>query len=688
MIKKSFESNDKKFIGYVESEKVESLSNWLKEGFKTQNFCPFVLHNDSSAAVQLTHLFHQLDIKQQDKFKSATTQAIASKELYINNALALEGLVVLASYIRAYSVIEILESILKNQWSGNAIEANYEEAVEKIISVLSGFAKSFAKSDVSRNIEDFFKELFFGNFDHRYAVQLFIGLCICDDEKYPTYLKQLFKLDQEHPGTYKLDLVIETFVNVVSQDVLRKKINKLDSVYQDKLKNFPCASFIFEGAVTAPLNWLEEVKSIKKELMPFREDKEGLIQVSLRIVRRKLSSQVASIYLFSKEGYLYRAGIDGVDSEGNPIENWFEDEHYRVGDAHEGFIAEAAKPDPEDKLGRSQFPDSFSEEQLSRKSWEKYSRKLGRLNCGISIPLDGRNRTYGVLAIMNKVDERTGKPLNSCTFSMSEYFWLSEISSLIATAISNFRRGLQDKFENDLAKLLVGSSFQQEQKEAVYQQVVQRLTSENTAFKACVLRIKNEKGELEVSKEYIFASNEEERKKLLKDRVKEVIKPGTGGTPGWVAQRLKHKTFPIDESNIGDFFVNEEWVRKNQFKSYGCFPLIAGDKLVGTLSLYVAYNYDFHPSCIDFLERLTTLLASFILRVNESQKIDRISQMIHSILDSEKVRSKQFSERGEPERKALQDQQITKIYQLDLDNVEKDLVSMRIMDAEAYHKYD
>jgi GAF domain-containing protein len=609
--------NKDSISNFINNEKIENLSRWLEQGFINEDFSPFLLNDRSSAAVQLKYLFDILNTAQQNKFKSAVALSIQNWKLNDDPSI-LTDLVILTSYVDAYDTIKALENILKSQSNGDAVEIKYEVAVEKIISTLFGFAKSGI--EVLR-IQKLFEKLFFGYFDRRYAVQLFIGLCICNPKQYPKYLAQFFDLYEETKDLYNLDIVVKTFLHTVPPNILREEFISLGFTYQDKLKNIAYAKPFFDfnekytSSAPQAKYRVEDSRRIKRELMSL-ENKKKLIETSLDVVKKKLYPQVVAIYLFSKEGNLYRAGISGVDSQSNLVKKWFEEPHYSLSNKEdESFIVRAAKNE------ESQFLNYFEEEALPKKIWDSYSEVLGGLRCGMAFPLDGKNRTYGVLVIMNKIDQKTGNiMLNSCAFSDEEYSWFSEISSLIAIAMSSFHRGEQDKLENDLSKLLVADS----PKEKVYQEVVKRLTSENTGFKACVLRLKNEKEELEVIEVYAHANNDEEREKILSRRINRAIRPEAKAFHSEVEKYLKPEKFLIDESTIGKFSENQKWVRENKFKSFGCFPLVAGDDFFGTISLYSAYDYNFYSSYDNFLERVTTLLASFILRVKRGEQIENV----------------------------------------------------------------
>ena len=69
----------------------------------------------------------------------------------------------------------------------------------------------------------------------------------------------------------------------------------------------------------------------------------------------------------------------------------------------------------------------------------------------------------------------------------------------------------------------------------------------------------------------------------------------------------------------------------NNFKSFGCFPLIFQGKVLGTISLYTGYEYDFHSSCQTFLDKVTSVVAAFMQRVNESKTVDKVYSVLKEL---------------------------------------------------------
>lgn len=412
-----------------------------------------------------------------------------------------------------------------------------------------------------------------------------------------------------------------------------EKITEMLKTIEDKLSQ----QMLSNQIRITPEELLEDLQKVRNELISLNDENE-VIQKALNFVRKKLHSQTASIFMFGKDGRLHRKGIQGVDDYSKPIDNkWFSEESHAVGHS---FTGRTALPQ-EDGFGKPQCSNNLKEDELDTRSQNEYSKKLGNLNCALAVPLNGQNKTYAVLEVINKIHPNTGKILrNCCIFTQDEIYWLSAIASAVATALSNIRRNRQTQLESDISNFLV--NYQDEQQ--AYDEVVTRLISEHTAFKVCILRIRNK-------------SNILERKAIngvvginWENRIKDEERKSGEGLVGKVVD-LSHPIIIRDITQEIDKFKNKRWIMDNQFKSFGCFPLIYKNKVVGTLSLYIAYEYDFHPSCQEFLKRVGSLIAAFIGKKNEereerevpevrerlnntpNQPIAKIREQLDSILD-------------------------------------------------------
>lgn len=390
-----------------------------------------------------------------------------------------------------------------------------------------------------------------------------------------------------------------------------------------------------------PERWLDNLQRFRNELIhknqtlqQFRNElihteqtllenrKNAVIQTALQRVREMLHAQIVSIFLFTKDGRLHRVGIEGVDRSGQSIDHqtFYPAECYAVG---ESFTGRAAVP-AEDGYGKPQWTNRLHQEDLGERTKVEYAKKF-ELHCAIAVPLNGQNRTYGVLQVINKVDSSSGELLDYCSFAPNEIPLLSAIGSFVATAISNFRRDKQNKLYADLSNLLVRSpsaATELQETQETYDRIVQRLISEETAFEVCILRVKT-RGELVVR-----ARAAVERVKLA-TRQDKAIQSGDGLVGK--AFQLGQPTIVENISDRIDQFKSKDWIQLNQFQSFGCFPLIYKEDVVGTLSLYTAYQYQFHPGTKEFLGRVSFLIAAFIGKMIESEVVrDVVSQLDES----------------------------------------------------------
>jgi GAF domain-containing protein len=368
-----------------------------------------------------------------------------------------------------------------------------------------------------------------------------------------------------------------------------------------------------------PNELLKDLQKVRNDLKRL-DNKDDVIEKALEIVRERLNSQTAAIFLFSKDGCLHRQKILGVDANGHEIDDqWFADETYEPG---ESFTGKAAIPS-EDSFGKPYSANDLSEIRLDTKSKEKYSEKLGGIYSAITVPLDGQHKTFGVLEVINKFDPFRKRTIQNSGFSQEEIHWLSTIGLSVASAISNLRKKLQIQLLGDLSDSLVGSCNNTSGTQDAYRSVVQRLISENTAFEVCILRVKNAKGFLEVVD------------KAGVDRIiwnKRLDEPRSN-EDGLVGNAMSIKKSVIiqgiNNQNIKEF-KNQDWIRLNEFKSFGCFPLIYKAEVVGAISLYTGYEYDFHPGCQEFLKRVSSLVAAFIGRVKESEAVNWVVNDLHN----------------------------------------------------------
>lgn len=357
-------------------------------------------------------------------------------------------------------------------------------------------------------------------------------------------------------------------------------------------------------------------KTVEDKIKDIEKSQKEIIENALINIRQTLNCQVAAIFLFSKDGTLKRVGLDGLDKDGNLIENeWFKEENYAVG---ESIIGKAAEPSEkmengEVKYGITQINNDL--EQTSPKYQDEYLNKLGKLSSIIAVPLNGKNKTYGVLRVINKIDSNA----NITDFFDSDYAAIFFLAGVISCRISNFRRDTQGDFLRDIKNSLIKSERITFNYLNCYQETLDFLISFQTAFKVAILRVKNDDtGAMEVK---YFAHEDGVTKKENDDprKLKE-------GFVGIASDSLEAVIIPkITANGMLDEFINADWVKENGFESFGCFPLIIPEteEVVGTISLFAGYEYEFHAGTIKFLNDVTSSIATLIGKEKKKQKIKK-----------------------------------------------------------------
>ncbi|MGB5596955.1 MAG: ATP-binding protein, partial [Crocosphaera sp.] len=230
-----------------------------------------------------------------------------------------------------------------------------------------------------------------------------------------------------------------------------------------------------------------------------------------------------------------------------------------------------------------------------------YRDNLGKLKGGISVPLNGLNRTFGTLEVLNKkVNEKL------VDFDQDDVYILIIVGTLVANRVADFRRQNKLKIYHQMTQMLIELESKENsfKLKKVYEFVVENLAINLIDYKVSILRIANKKKEFEIQAEAGTSDIKwEERNR----------KPNQMGDSIVAEVFSKNKAVKIEDidQEIGRF-VNKTWIQDNSLKSFICLPLSLGENPVGTLSVYTGYKHKFSKSGIYFLENIAYLTAGIV----------------------------------------------------------------------------
>jgi hypothetical protein len=368
-------------------------------------------------------------------------------------------------------------------------------------------------------------------------------------------------------------------------------------------------------------NHENSLKIINLDLNSF-ESKKEIIQYALSITCEKLNCQTAAIFLLSpKNGILERVGIQGINRNKIAVAtNWLQDERYCSGESFTGLSILSSSSSP---YGETKVSSDFNDENLKYKT--EYTKEFGNLKWAISVPLNGRSRSYGVLRVINKIDDNL---LSDGAFSDSDLAWMAFLAGDIATAISNIYRDTRNNVLKCLRNSLINSNLDGFDYTSFYKEILGFLTGSDTAFKAAILHI-HDSGEMKLRAFEVsdgITPREDNNARML----------GQGFVGLAVKSAEPQIIERITESGLAEEFINSGWIKENNFESFGCFPLIipGKDGVTVTLSLFADYEYEFHPTSVEFLNEVISSIALLVQqekRIGENRFIKSLSYSSDSI---------------------------------------------------------
>ncbi|MDQ7815985.1 MAG: GAF domain-containing sensor histidine kinase [Melioribacteraceae bacterium] len=364
---------------------------------------------------------------------------------------------------------------------------------------------------------------------------------------------------------------------------------------------------------------MSELYSIRNTIFQC-ETIEQAITSTLEFIYMKIHPQVASVYLFSKNGMFKREKIIGKDFYGNDIpDDWYPDEEYLNGESFTGRVLQSDN----NEYGSPVFSFNIKMEKNKIKpiSFDNYEKKLGGLYSAIIVPLNGKNRTFGGIELINKTN-KDFITIPDKYFTEGDFFWLSGLSFSLTNAISQIRRKNELDLVNSISRNLVKPFSPNFNLLETLNEIAKSLVNPLKYFSVCIIRyVKNDKLEKIINVgDNINWSLRIDEPILIGERI-----------AGKVIENMAPVYIENLESHINDF-RNIEWIKNNNLKSYACLPLIISDERIGTISIFTHFNYKFYKIDKEFLESIASLIATLI----QSDKIIRELKDAKELIEHQK----------------------------------------------------
>jgi GAF domain-containing protein len=363
--------------------------------------------------------------------------------------------------------------------------------------------------------------------------------------------------------------------------------------------------------------------------------KEMLVHAT-KVIHENLDAQICSIFLVGKNGRLLRQTLHGTTHRKQVVDSkWFPDESYEINNL--SFVGRTAVPSQSSlnqaagyRFGEICHTNIVEQDFMELDNKEKYAEAFGPLYEVIAVPINNRNRTVGVLRIINKIDRRTQKVLRKDPFTERDFYYLSLFASEIGYALINLERDAYRRLFSSLLKDVTrpSSALQIGVQPAYIKEYLENVltflvNNEALPFNFAVIRSYS-KAEDNYQTVALAASD---RNLIDVRRDNKPIKANSNTFVDITCTSKEHIVISDISPKLKNFH-NADWIQQHGFTTFCCFPLVCrsseGDKAYGTLSLYTIYKFVYDTRIIELLQTVVDTVSTY-LYVESMKTNDKIS---------------------------------------------------------------
>jgi signal transduction histidine kinase/signal transduction protein with GAF and PtsI domain len=319
-----------------------------------------------------------------------------------------------------------------------------------------------------------------------------------------------------------------------------------------------------------------------------RLDIESLIQTATEGARSELHCEVVSLFLY-QDGRFRRHKSAGIEDD------WFAEEEYRPG---EGMTGQVGVGGAESGFGSPILDNQVEhnglviQEHLAKYRPKLHSQATAHL---VAVPLNGANRTFGVLRAVNKLNIKGD--IDRRGFTQDDQDMLSTIAALVALAYGSARREQKMQAVFNVNETLTRSSDERQVCEKIAEVIV------NVGYSACRVLLREAEDRLRTRALCGLAEEDDQALQAMLEN-----------------QRAQREVLCGGRLNTTPSLPYHGWGGERQLCSVLRLPLFQQEQVIGILEIFTATDHHFYADEIDTLEVFAAQATMALLNARLSQQ--------------------------------------------------------------------
>jgi len=375
-----------------------------------------------------------------------------------------------------------------------------------------------------------------------------------------------------------------------------------------------------------------------------------IIRNRLQIFQQELGAQLCSVFLIDQDGNLKCEDYYGFDNNGNLLQSELLGNEECPLDNVKSLLVKAISPTGRilsggetSIYGRPVVIDSSectasSVFNMAANQLDEIMYKCGETYSACFMPINGSNRSYGVIRFLNKVDPDNDNRVNKhASFTEDDIYLMSLFAANLASDLKRAKSADQDKlilFLQDLPLYSCKKYKSIEQNIGIYQEildfVVEYLTSTDfSCVKSAHIRVQLA-GKLRTIASW---TNGEKGDKDKSDR-------STSEHPDSIVAKVYNDCHDLRIYNYPQhpYFMrskNKDWIIKNKFRDLLCVALKVNEDCLGTISYFTGQHQILAKEDCRFLRIISNILASLLASGVQQENNDQTSAISSPSVDIE-----------------------------------------------------